>query len=58
MFPLGVASKDTFEKTQTAYLEILGVFFFCGYIPRKYINIYKYKHKYIFLEFYFPLTLI
>lgn len=35
MFPLGVASEDTFGKTQTAYFEILGVF--CGYIPHKYI---------------------
>lgn len=27
-FTLGATSKDTFGKTQTAYFEILGVFFF------------------------------
>lgn len=44
------------KNTDLPILEFWVFFsFFCGYIPRKYINIYKYKHKYIFLDLYFPL---
>lgn len=48
MFPLGITSKDTFGETQTAYFEILGVFFFVDTYLVKYMNIYKYKQIYIF----------
>lgn len=60
MFPSGIAEQGHIWSKNKHRLPILKfwVFSFCGYIPRKYINIYKYKHKYIFLDFYFPPTLL